>query len=63
MSVTTEFGVAHSVPDAAQALGLGLTTVKELVASGALRSFRIGRRALVSRKALIEFIEVRERRG
>jgi excisionase family DNA binding protein len=62
VSVTTDFDIAYSVPEAAQALGVGLTTVKELVASRALRSFRIGRRVLVSRTALIEFIDARERR-
>lgn len=36
-----------SVPEASRALGLGLTKTHELLASGALRSAKIGSRRLV----------------
>ena len=38
-------------------LGLGRSKVFELLASGQLRSVKVGRRRLVSEAALVEFIE------
>ena len=37
-----------SVPEAAQALGVGLTKINELISSGELRAAKIGTRRLVS---------------
>ncbi len=39
--------LAYTVQQAASALALGASTVYELVASGALKSVRIGRRVVV----------------
>lgn len=44
-------------PDAARALGVGRTTVFKLIASGELRSVRLGRRRLVPTEALRELVE------
>lgn len=38
-------------------LGVGRSTVFELIASGELRSVKVGRRRLVSEAALTEFIQ------
>ncbi len=43
-------------PDAARSLGLGRTKTHQLVASGELRTVTIGRRRLVPRAALEEFV-------
>ena len=55
--------IAMSIEEAARALGIGLTSMKELVASGVVSSFRVGRRVLVTRRALIAFAEAREQGG
>lgn len=49
-----------STEQAAKALGVGLTTVKSLVKSGALRSFKIGDKRLIRRRAIDEFIADRQ---
>jgi len=54
---------AVSVHEAAKALGLGVTTTKNLIASGALASIRVGRRVLISKYALDEFVQNSERLG
>lgn len=59
MAATNEQG-AFGVPDGARYLGLGPTLLKELLASGEIRSFRAGRRRLVSRSALDGWIAERE---
>lgn len=43
--------------DAGRVLGIGKTKVRELIASGELRSVRIGRRLLVPRPAIADYIE------
>lgn len=47
---------AYKVKDAAAAIGLGLTTTRALVKSGALKSVRVGRRVLVTTEAIREFL-------
>lgn len=49
--------VAYSVEEAAQALSLGRSTVKKLIATGELASVRVGRRRLIPRSALESYIE------
>ena len=46
----------YTIPEAADALGIGLTTAKKLIATRELRSFVIRRRRLVPRDAVVEFI-------
>ncbi len=44
-------------PDAGAALGVGRTTIFELIASGELRSVRIGRRRLIPAAELHRYAE------
>lgn len=37
--------------------GLGLSTVRRLIREGQLRSVRVGRRVLIAREALEEFVQ------
>lgn len=46
-----------SVEDAAKAIGLGKSKLYELLLSGQLKSLKIGRRRLISRHDLNEFID------
>lgn len=48
--------LAYSVPDAAKALSLSYSQVKELVREGRLKVVRVGRRVLVPRWAMDEFL-------
>ncbi|CAM2885452.1 ethanolamine utilization protein EutA [Mycobacterium intermedium] len=47
----------HPVETVMQRLSIGRSAVFELIASGALRSVKIGRRRLVSEAALCEYIQ------
>lgn len=47
----------HHVESVMERLGLGRSKVFELMASGQLRSVKVGRRRLVSESALSEFID------
>jgi excisionase family DNA binding protein len=49
-----------SVRDAASLTHLGLTSMWKLVSDGEIPSFKVGRRRMISRKALVEWIEIRE---
>lgn len=48
--------IAYSVEEAAQALSLGRTTVKKLIATGQLVSVRVGRRRLIPRSELETYV-------
>lgn len=48
--------LAYNVEAAGARLGLGRTTTYAEVASGRLRSFRVGKRRLVPASALVEYI-------
>ena len=58
MSETIHMGppVAISVEDAAMLLGIGRTVTYRLVLSGELRSVKIGRRRLVVRTSVEEYV-------
>jgi excisionase family DNA binding protein len=47
----------HNVESVMERLGVGRSTVFQLMAAGALRSVKVGRRRLVSEAALRQFIE------
>jgi excisionase family DNA binding protein len=47
----------HHVESVMARLGVGRSKIFELIASGELRSVKVGRRRLVSEAALTEFIE------
>jgi len=52
--------LALSVVDAARMLGISRTLAYEAVARGELPSVRVGRRIVVPRRALHEFLETSE---
>jgi excisionase family DNA binding protein len=54
----SEAAVVYSVIEAARVLRIGETTMKALIASKRVRSIRIGRRVLVPREALLEFVGI-----
>jgi excisionase family DNA binding protein len=52
-----------SVKDAADHLGIGRSSLYQLMASGEIETVDIGRRRYISRVALTKFIETNTRRG
>ncbi len=46
-----------SVPEAAAALGIGITKTNKLIATGRLRTVKVDNRRLVPVAALTEFVE------
>lgn len=54
-----EDSVVYSVLEAALALRIGETKMKELIAANQVRTIRGGRRVLVPKAALLEFIEAK----
>jgi len=48
--------LAVSVAEAGEALGLGETLIRELIARGTLQSVRVGRRVLVPADALRDYV-------
>jgi excisionase family DNA binding protein len=53
--------VALSVPQVAEALSIGVSQAWKLVNTGVLPSFRVGRRVLVSKASLQEWVARAER--
>jgi excisionase family DNA binding protein len=53
----------HPLETVMARLGVGRSTVFELIGTGELRSVKVGRRRLVSEAALVEFIEHIDRGG
>jgi excisionase family DNA binding protein len=49
--------ILHPVNEVAEQLGVGLTTAKALIASGQLRSLKIGRARRVPAEAIREFVQ------
>lgn len=47
----------YTIPEAAKALGLGRSTVYELIDAGALMRVKVGTRALVPAEALRAYVE------
>ncbi|WP_048472200.1 helix-turn-helix domain-containing protein [Mycolicibacterium chlorophenolicum] len=54
--ITERLAQLHNVEGVMHRLGIGRSMVFELMASGQLRSVKVGRRRLVSEAALAEFI-------
>ena len=52
--------LAYGVNDAAAALGIKRSKLCEIIAADEIKSFKVGRRRLISRVALEEFIATRE---
>jgi len=51
--------VANSIIEAAKRLGVGRTTVYELIGSGEIRTFKVGNRTLIPEKELQRFVAER----
>lgn len=49
--------LAHTVPDACQRLGVSRSTLYELIASGEIRSFKVGKRTLIAESELQQLIQ------
>ena len=56
MSATTPHPLAHSVSDAARALGIGETMLADLMSQGLIRRCRVGRRVLIPVAELERFL-------
>lgn len=52
--------LSYSVDEAMAALGIGRNAFYKAVSSGELATFSVGKRRLVSRRALEEFVQKRE---
>lgn len=50
---------ARSIVDAARCIGVGRSTIYELIAAGKLRKFNIGKRALIPESEIKRFISER----
>lgn len=53
--------LAYSVDEAAERIAIGKTTFEELLSSGAIKSIKVGRRRIVTRRALEEFLTKTEK--
>ena len=51
--------LAHSIPAACERLGIGRTTIYELIKAGELRPFKIGRKTLIPESDLVRLIAAR----
>jgi excisionase family DNA binding protein len=49
--------IAYRVPHAAKVLDIGLRTLWELIKTGEIESFKIGRSRRIRRSALIAYVE------
>lgn len=59
MQDTNTAPLAHSVPDACARLGIGRTTLYQLIGNGQLRTFKIGCKTLIPESELRRFVESR----
>jgi excisionase family DNA binding protein len=46
----------HPIPEAGEQLGVGRSTLYELIAAGELRTVKIGRRTLISHEELERYV-------
>lgn len=56
MSTTMEEKMCLSVADVARTLSLGVTYTRRLINSGQIKSVRVGKRVLVPRRYLDEYV-------
>ena len=49
--------VAYGLAEAAEALGIGLTAIREIVDRRSIRIFRLGRRILIRKSDLRAFVD------
>ncbi len=55
--------LAFPIEYAAKLLNLSKSALYNRIASGELRSYKVGPKRMISRAALVDFIEAREREG
>ncbi len=53
----------HPLPEVCEELGIGRSTVYELIAEGVIRTVKIGRRTLVAHDELERFVEALTHQG
>lgn len=53
--------LAYTVDEAAERLAIGKTLFEDLISSGEIKTFKIGRRRLVSRTALEKYVAKKDR--
>lgn len=53
--------IAYGVADACAALGVTRNRLYQVIAEGSLRTYKDGRRRMVSRRALEDYVALRER--
>ena len=51
--------IANTIVDAAKRLGVGRTTIYELIGARQLRTFKVGTRTLIPESELTRFVEER----
>lgn len=56
MNETNLARLLHPIPDACQQLGVGRSTMYELIAAGTLSTVKIGRRTLVPHEELERYV-------
>jgi excisionase family DNA binding protein len=57
MTDTTKPRPAHTVKETLQILPLGRSTIYKLVATGELRSVKVGKKILIPESAIFDFLE------
>jgi excisionase family DNA binding protein len=57
MTTTTTARLLHPIPDAMEQLGIGRSTIYELMASGVIQTVKIGRRTLIAHDELVRYVD------
>lgn len=55
--------ITYGIEDAHKQLGIARSKLYELIGTGELASLKIGRRRLITRRALTEYVARKEREG
>jgi excisionase family DNA binding protein len=54
---TTMARLLHTIPDAGEQLGIGRSTLYELMAAGVIQTVKIGRRTLIPHDELVRYVD------
>jgi excisionase family DNA binding protein len=57
MTTTVTARLLHTIPDAGEQLGIGRSTLYELLASGVIQTVKIGRRTLIPHDELVRYVD------
>jgi excisionase family DNA binding protein len=60
---TTSARLLYSIPDSLVQLGIGRSTLFELIGSGEIRTVKIGRRTLIAHDELVRYVHTLNARG